>query len=67
MPVSLTNEREPDYLDSLDQIYIQFEDLDPKHRALELLKKAVSISPNYRKSTFIADFREYFPEGKLED
>lgn len=65
--VALTNERDPDYLDTLAQIYIQFEDLDSKHRASELLKKAVSISPNYRKSTFIADFREYFPEDKLED
>jgi tetratricopeptide (TPR) repeat protein len=65
--VSLSNEREPDYLDTLAQVYIQFEDLDSKNRALELLKKAVLIAPNDRKSTFMAHFREHFPQEKVED
>jgi tetratricopeptide (TPR) repeat protein len=65
--VSWTNEREPDYLDTLAQVYIQFEDLDSKHQALELLKKAVLIAPNDRKSTFIAHLRARFPQEKVED
>jgi tetratricopeptide (TPR) repeat protein len=65
--VELTDERDPDYLDTLAQVYMQFEDLDSKHQAVALLKKAVMISPNDRKSTFIAHFREHFPEEKLED
>jgi tetratricopeptide (TPR) repeat protein len=65
--VALTNEREPDYLDTLAQVCVQFEDLDSKQRALGLLKKAVLIAPNNRKSTLIADFRETFPQEKAED
>jgi hypothetical protein len=65
--VSLTNERVPDYLDTLARVYIQFDDLDSKGQALKFLKKAALISPNDQKSTFIAHFREYFPDEKLED
>jgi tetratricopeptide (TPR) repeat protein len=65
--VSLTNERVPDYLDTLVRVYIQFDDLDSKGQALKFLKKAALISPNDQKSTFIAHFREYFPDEKLED
>jgi tetratricopeptide (TPR) repeat protein len=65
--VGYTNRKEPDYLDTLAQVYIQFQDSDSKSRAEELLKKAVLISPNDRKSTFVAHFREYFPQEKLED
>ena len=65
--VSLTNEGQPDYLDTLAEVYIQFEDVNSKRLALGLLKKAVLIAPNDRKSTFIADFRQSFPEEKVED
>src|SRR5262249_47667703 len=55
--VELTDENDPDYVDTLAQVYMQFEDLDSKHQAVALLKKAVMISPNDRKSTFIAHLR----------
>jgi len=65
--VELSNERDPDYIDTLAGVYMQFEDLDSQHQAVALLKKAVMISPNDRKSNFIAHLREHFPEEKLED
>jgi tetratricopeptide (TPR) repeat protein len=65
--VALTNEREPDYLDTLAQIYIKLEDSDSKRQALQVLRKAVLISSNDRKSIFMKHFREYFPDEKLED
>jgi tetratricopeptide (TPR) repeat protein len=65
--VRLTNERDPDYLDTLAKVYVQFDDTDSKRRALEVQKKAVLIAPNDRKITFITHFRERFPADKLED
>ena len=64
--VSYTNDNYPQYLDTLAEIYIKLGGSDSKRRALELLKKAVLIAPNDKKSTFIKDLREQFPDEKLE-
>ena len=64
--VRYTNGKYPEYLDTLAQVYIQFDDSDSKRHALELLKKAAQIAPNDQKSTFIKHLREHFPEEKLE-
>jgi tetratricopeptide (TPR) repeat protein len=64
--VNYTNGNYAQYLDTLAEVYIQLDDSDSKHRALELLKKAVLIAPNDKKLTFIEHLREHFPEEKLE-
>jgi tetratricopeptide (TPR) repeat protein len=55
-----------EYLDTLAQVYIQFDDSESKHQAFKLLKKAALIAPNNKKSTFIKDLRDHFPEEKLD-
>lgn len=63
--VKFTNEKYPDYLETLAQVYIQFDDPASKRQAFELLKKAALIAPNDKKGAFIKELRENFPDEKL--
>jgi tetratricopeptide (TPR) repeat protein len=64
--VSYTKGKYPDYLDTLAQVYIQLGDPKSKRQAFELLKKAALIAPNDKKSSFIKDLQDHFPEEKLD-
>ncbi len=54
-----------EYLDTLAQVYIQFDDPASKRQAFELLKKAALIAPNDKKGAFIKELRKNFPDEKL--
>jgi hypothetical protein len=64
--VDYTKSKYFEYLDTLAQVYIQFDDPVSKRQAFEFLKKAALIAPNNKKSTLIKDLREHFPEEKLD-
>jgi tetratricopeptide (TPR) repeat protein len=64
--VSYTKEKYFQYLDTLAQVYMQFDDPKSRRQAFELLKKAALIAPNNKKGALIKDLREQFPEEKLD-